>query len=214
MYKIALFDMDGTLLQGRTIFHLASRLGFMDELQHHINSSLEPFERTIAIAKLLKGVRRNEIITIYREIPYRPHVQELIDSLKKKDIILAIASDSYDIVANDVKNRLGFDYSFANNLLFYDSICTGKVILHNKTQLRDKITNRIYSISKSRVLRQLCKKHQINLKESIAIGDSLVDCGMLSIAGLGVAVFTSLEIQKYADIVTEDLMDILTYIGR
>jgi len=212
MYKLALFDMDGTLLHGRTIFHLAETFGFIDELNYFINSTLEPFEKTIEIAKLLKDLKRDEILSCYRQIPFRPDVEKLIKSLREKEIILAIATDSYDLVANDVKKRLGFDFAFANNLLFHDSICTGEVVLHNSTKLMDETTNKIYSISKSTILKNLCKRHQINLDESIAVGDGLVDCGMLRISGLGVAVFTSDQVKRCANIATDDLLDILSYI--
>ena len=57
MYKLALFDMDGTLLHGRTIFHLAETFGFIDKLDFFINSTMEPFEKTIEIAKLLKDLK-------------------------------------------------------------------------------------------------------------------------------------------------------------
>ena len=212
MYKLALFDMDGTLLDGRTIFYLAETFGFVDELDYFINSTMEPFEKTIEIAKLLKDVKKDEILSCYRQIPFRPGVEKLIKSLREKDIILAIATDSYDLVANDVKQRLGFDFAFANNLLFHDSICTGDVVLHNSTKLKDETTNKIYSISKSTVLKNLCQKHQINLSESIAVGDGLVDCGMLAMSGLGVAVFTSDRVKRCADISTDDLLDIISYI--
>jgi phosphoserine phosphatase len=112
-----------------------------------------------------------------------------------------------------VKNRLDFDYAFANNLLFHDSLCTGEVILHNSALEKDEVTNKIYSISKSTILQRLCNKHRLSLQESIAVGDGIVDCGMLTVAGLGVAVFTYPDVQKCADISTNNIMDILTYIG-
>jgi phosphoserine phosphatase SerB len=214
MYKLAIFDMDGTLLQGRTIFHIAARKGFTDKLIGFMNSSLQPYEKTFKIASLLKGISRDEILSFFHEIPFRPNVEELVDSLKKQGYILALATDSYDLVVNDLKNRLKFDYAFANNLLFHDLICTGEVRLHNTNLLVDDITKKVYSISKLSILEKLCKKHQISLEDSIAIGDGMVDCGMLKKAGLGIAVFAPIEVKKCADMVTNDLMEILSFIKR
>jgi len=205
--------MDGTLLQGRTIFHLAEKKGFKKELKGFINSSLQPYEKTIEIAKLLKGISKDELLSLFHEIPFRPHVNELISTLKKHGFIIALATDSYDIVANAVKGRLSLDYSFANNLIFNDTICTGEVKIHNTEYVADEITSEFYSISKSCVLEQLCISHKISLQESIAVGDGMVDCGMLKKAGLGIAVYASKEVNRCANISTNNLMDILSYVN-
>ena len=204
--------MDGTLLQGRTIFHLAEKKGFKGELQGFIDSSLKPYEKTIKIAQLLKGISKAELLSLFQEIPFRPHVNELISTLKKHGFIIALATDSYDIVANDVKERLRLDYAFANNLIFDGTICTGEVKIHNAEYVADEITNKYYSISKSCVLEQLCTSHKISLQDSIAVGDGMVDCGMLKKAGLGIAVYASEEVNTCADIATNNLMDILSYV--
>jgi len=68
-FKLAMFDMDGTLLKGRTIFVFAHKKGFMDGLLNIINSDRISYEKSIKIAKLLKGMSGRELLKIYRDIP-------------------------------------------------------------------------------------------------------------------------------------------------
>lgn len=212
MYRLVLFDMDGTLLNGRTIFHLAEKKRFREELEDIIHSDMQPYEKTIDIACLLKGVGKKEILDCFHEISFRDYVPDVIDSLKQKGCIIALATDSYDIVADDMKKRLGLDYAFANTLKFQGGICNGEVILHNKSYVVDDVTGRIYSIAKSSILEILAKENNIPLSECIAVGDGIVDCGMLTHAGLGIAVFASAAVKKCADIHTNDLREILRYV--
>lgn len=208
------FDMDGTLLDGRTIFHLAEKKGFTDILNEILGEAIQPYKKTIKIAKLLNGISKSDIIDIFHEILFRPNVVEVVSELKKKGFILAVATDSYDVVAEDVKRRLGFHHAFANNLIFKEGICNGEIKLHNKGLTEDNITNKIYSINKSDVIETLSKIYNIPISNIISVGDGVVDSGMLKKAGLGIAAFASDDVNKYADVVTDDLTVLLTLLNR
>ena len=211
-YKIILFDMDGTLLNGRTIYHFAKIKGFQDELEDILKSNKKFYEITIEIAKLLKGFNKNELLDIFRKIPLQQNVERLIKELKKRKIKTAIITDSYQFVADDLKKRLGIDYAFANNLLSEKGIFNGDIINQNSKLIKDSINNEIYSICKSCVLEELCKKLNISEKEVIAIGDGIVDISMLNKAGLGIAYKASEKVQKHADVSSNDLIDIIKFL--
>lgn len=212
-YKLIMFDMDGTLIKDRGIFVIAEKLGFINDLWSYINdSSLKFFERSIEIAKLSKGFKTNQYLEIFRAIPLQDHIFDVAREIKKKNIKTAIATDSYQIFANDLREKLGFDYAFANNLLTNNGVITGELRINN-VELKEEIASRkIYSICKSCVLEKLCNDLGIKLEESIAIGDGLVDIGMLKRAGLGIAFNASDEVNKNADVITKDMRTILKYI--
>jgi HAD superfamily phosphoserine phosphatase-like hydrolase len=212
MYNMIVFDMDGTLLNGRTIFRIAEKKGFLDQLQKVINDSIEPYQKSIKIATFLKGLKKSEIMSIFRGIPFRPHVVEMVKLLREHGFIMAVATDSYDIVANDVKKRLRFHHSFANTLLFHDDICTGDIKLHNINHIKDEVTQQIYSICKSCVVDTLSKNYNMPYNKIIAVGDGTVDCSMLQKAGLGIAAFASDYVNSHADIITSDLQILKNYI--
>ncbi len=211
-YKLAIFDMDGTLLKDKGIFVIAEKKGFKDKLINILrNDNTEFYKRSIEVASLLKGQSKEEFLEIFRTIPFQDHTKYIINQLKKNNLKTAIVTDSYQFLADDLKQRLNIDYSFANNLLINNDKITGELEINNKNLLKD-FNGNIYSICKSNVLEELCMNLGIKLDETIAVGDGKVDIGMIKIAGLGIAFNAPEEVQKHADIATNDLKCILNYI--
>ena len=211
-FKLVLFDMDGTLLKGKTILIFSEKKGFKNDLLKVINSNIKPYKKTIEIAKFLEGLDCKELLDIFRKIPLQKDVKKVIKKLNRKNIITAIASDSYQFLVDDLRRRLDIDYSFANNLIIENGIITGEVILHNTNLTKGYIDDPVYSICKSCVLEKLCIDFDIPEDETIAIGDGIVDISMIKKAGLGIAFNAPKIVQKHANIITDDIDIILRYI--
>jgi phosphoserine phosphatase len=207
-----MFDMDGTLLNGRTIQKFAEKKGFKNELNNLINSNKKFYEITIEIAKLLKDMKEEELLEIFREIPLQKNVEKIIKYLKKFNIKTAIVTDSYEFVANDLRKKLSIDYVFANTLLSKNGIFNGKIKIHNIKKIKDPINNEVYSICKSCIMENLCKKLNISLDEVMAVGDGIVDIGMINKSGIGIAFNASNKVNKHANVTTNNLIDILNFI--
>ena len=204
--------MDGTLLKKRSIFVFGEIFGFTDDLWRIFKKDIEFYEKSMEIAKFFENMDYREILKIFREIPLNDHVDEVIKYLKKKDIKTAIATDSYQFLADDLRKRLGIDFAFANNIVIKDDLITGELMINNKDLIEDCINNRIYSINKSEILKHLCNVLNIKIEESIAVGDGMVDICMLKEAGLGVAYNASKEVQQHADICINDMKTLIDYI--
>jgi phosphoserine phosphatase len=212
-FKLVMFDMDGTLIRDRGIFVIAEKKGFKDELIKKLNNnSIDFYLKSIDIAKLSKGLKISELLEIFRSIKLSKNVEKVLYKLKKHNIKTAIATDSYKFLADDLKDRLGINYTFANNLIINDDIITGELEIHNKDLTKDFFSGKIYSICKSCALENLCKELGIEIKEAIAVGDGKVDIGMIKKAGLGIAYNAPEIVQKNADVVTSDLEIILDYL--
>ena len=212
-FKLVMFDMDGTLIQDRGIFVIAEKMGFKDELIREINNdTLDFYKKSIEVAKLSKGLNKSEILDIFRSINLSKNVDNVIKKLKNQNITTAIATDSYKFLADDLKERLGLDYTFANNLITNGDKITGDLEIHNKDLTKDFFSGKIYSICKSCALESLCKKLGISINQAIAVGDGKVDIGMIKKAGLGIAYNAPEIVKKNADVVTNDLGIILDYI--
>lgn len=210
-YKLVMFDMDGTLIDGRSIFVFSEKKGFKDKLLRSLQSDKEPYEKTIEIAQFLHGTSSIELLEIFRKIPLHNNVEKVAQKLREKNVKTAVATDSYQFIADDLKKRLHFDYAFANNLIIEQGIVTGKININNSNLKRCE-TGVIYSICKGLVLDQLYTMLNITPAEVIAVGDGVVDIGMIKKAGLGIAYNASEQVQKNADIITNDLAVVLDYI--
>jgi phosphoserine phosphatase SerB len=210
-YKMVLFDMDGTLLNGRTICIFAEKKGFNDQLSAILLNTKEPYEKSIEIAKLLQGIRYQELLDIFRKIPLQEYVETLIPLLREKQIKTAVVTDGYQRFANDLKKRLGLDYAFGNRLAIENQLVTGDLLFQNKTLQRNS-NGKIYSINKRSVLDFLCMTLDITPSEVIAIGDGPVDIDMIETAGLGIAYRAPPDVQIHANITTDDLRLIIKYI--
>lgn len=210
-FKLVIFDMDGTLLDGRSIFIISEKMGFKNKLIKVLQSKIEAYKKSIEIAKFLEGYDSRDLLNIIREIPLQKKVKKIAKQLEEKSAKTAIATDSYQFIANDLMQRLRFNYAFANNLVIIQNIITGKLIINNTTK---KMCNsgKIYSICKSQILDQLCNRLNIKNEEVIAVGDGIVDIGMIKKSGLGIAYKAPKQVQNYADISTDDLSVILEYI--
>lgn len=209
--QLIIFDMDGTLLQQRTIFKFAEAKHFTTQLNSILQTSRQPYKKTIAIAQLLKGTTSEELLKIFRKIPLQPHVKNVIKHITQQNILTVLATDSYQFVADDLKERLKIHQAYANNLIIKKGIVTGEIQLHNKKLERCNNTT-IYSICKGKLLKTLCKQHNIPFQQVLAIGDGLVDRTMLQQAGIGIAYKAPQIVQEAANNNTNDFRTILNYL--
>jgi phosphoserine phosphatase SerB len=211
--KLVIFDMDGTLLNGRTIFRFAEQKGFTSQLESIMQSPQQPYEKSIRIARLFAGIPYQELLDIFRTIPLQEHVKTIIPILRKKQVKTALVTDGYQRFANELKKRLGLQYAFGNRLMVTDQVVTGDLLFQNKTLVKSS-NGKIYSMNKRFVLEFLCMMLDISPKQVLAIGDGEVDIDMITAAGVGVAYRAAPEVQHHAAVVTDDLRTIMEYIER
>jgi len=212
-YRLIIFDMDGTLLNGRTIFKIAEEKGFENKLNEIMKGKMVAYKKTIEIAKLLRCIEKDEFLEIFRKIPLNENAKYVVNELKKIGMKIAIATDSYQIAAMDLKNRLGIDYVFSNEIVIKGNHLTGEIILNNKNPTKKFEGCKIHSICKRDILFQLCKDLKIGIEETIAVGDGKVDICMIKEAGLGIAFNAEEDVRKNADVSINNLTEILKYVA-
>jgi len=209
--RLIAFDMDGTLIADRFIFRLARRFGFEAELKKMMARNVPEYQKTKSIASLLKGITVKEIIDTLDQTPLSPSVQMTVEELKREGHVLAIISDSYTIVIQRLKERLGFDYTVANELMVKGGKATGEVeMLLNWSSHRTGCLK--HSVCKLNALLNLSQKTKIPLERTVAVGDNTADICMLQQAGLGIAFNPKTQaVAQSADItIYHDMSQLLT----
>ena len=184
--KMIVFDMDNTLLESSFIITAAQEFNFRDELITIVTEYTNSFTRTKSIARLLKGRSLDEILGVVDKIKIIDDAASVMKEVKKKGYICGIISDSYDVVTNHLKNKLKMDFSMANELEFSKSIATGEVKIPSAFMRNDK-SKCNHDFCKSNVLFQLAEKYSIDIKNTIAIGDSENDICLIKESGIGIA---------------------------
>lgn len=184
--KIAIFDMDNTLLRASFIHSAADKFGFKKEVIEIAANEFNPFIRTKKIARLLKGKSISDLLKVAEEIPVTKNTQAAINRLKENGFIVGIISDSYDCITNHFKNRFSLDFSLANELEFSQSIATGEVKIPSFFLSHEgSICSHEYC--KTNALTHICNNFKVPVSDTLAIGDGENDICMIKNSGIGVS---------------------------
>jgi HAD superfamily phosphoserine phosphatase-like hydrolase len=183
--RLALFDMDGTLLNGRFIVELARRTGREAKLAKYLDRyDLTPEKRTQRIAAVFRGIKREVFEAVARELPLTSGAVETVVGLRKLGYRVGVVTDSYHIAAETVRRRVFADFALANVLEFHRESATGHVTL--APTMRSGRKGRL-AYDKLNTLRFLTRRMGISARAVLAVGDGENDIGMLRAAGISVA---------------------------
>lgn len=178
--RLAVFDMDSTLIEAEVIDELAKAAGVGEQVaaitERAMAGELDfkaSFKERMA---LLKGLDVGVLDAIGASLRLTEGAEVLFAELKRLGYKTAILSGGFTYFAKQVQAKLGIDYVFANELEVVDGKVTGVAV--------EPIVD---AQRKADLLRELTQKEGLSLEQTIAVGDGANDLPMLAIAGLGVA---------------------------
>lgn len=178
--RLAVFDMDSTLIEAEVIDELAKAHGVGERVSEITERAMRgeldfraSFKERLA---LLKGLDVKVLDEIGASLRLTEGAETLFAELKRLGYKTAILSGGFTYFARQLQAKLGIDYIFANELEVVDGKCTGNAI--------EPIVD---AQRKADLLRELAGKEGLSLEQTIAVGDGANDLPMLAIAGLGVA---------------------------
>ena len=207
--RLICFDMDSTLIRTEVIDELADRAGVGPEVRAITESAMrgeidfcESFRRRVA---LLKGLDVHVMDEIANNLPITEGVGRMMEVLKRSGYKTAIISGGFTYFGNYLKQKFGFDYVYANELeIGPDGKLTGNYV-------GDIVDGQ----RKKELLRLLAQVENINIAQTIAVGDGANDLPMLSEAGLGIAFHAKPKVKASASqsISTIGIDGVLYFLG-
>ncbi|ORX81239.1 phosphoserine phosphatase serb [Anaeromyces robustus] len=191
--RLIVFDMDSTLIQQEVIDEIARHAGVVKEVSAITASAMNGeinFQESLARrVALLKGLSVNIFEEVKKVITFTPGAHNLCRALKNLGYKLAVCSGGFVPLANYIKNELGLDFAYANNL----------AISEDGTQLEGKTYGPIVDgTRKAELLGAIAQLEHIIPEQTIAVGDGANDLLMMSKAGLGVAFNAKPKVQEQA----------------
>lgn len=208
MRRLICFDMDSTLIQTEVIDELAIRAGVGDQVKAITESAMrgeidfcESFRQRCA---LLKGLDVSVMREIAENLPITEGVDRLMRILKKVGFKIAILSGGFTYFGNHLKQKYGIDYVYANELEVEDGKLTGR-------HVGDIVDGK----RKAELLRLIAQVENVDIRQTVAVGDGANDLPMINIAGLGIAFHAKPKVKATAEqsISTIGLDGILYFLG-
>lgn len=207
--RLICFDMDSTLIRTEVIDELADRAGVGKQVREITESAMrgeidfsESFRRRVA---LLKGLDVSVMKEIAESLPITEGVERMMNVLKRSGYKTAILSGGFTYFGNYLKQKFGFDYVYANEL---ESGPDGKLTGRYVGDIVD-------GQRKKELLKLIAQVENINIQQTIAVGDGANDLPMLSTAGLGIAFHAKPKVKAEASqsISTIGIDGVLYFLG-
>jgi phosphoserine phosphatase len=190
--RLVFFDMDSTLVDMEIIDEMAQRVGVLKEVSRITEKAMRgdiDFEESLTQrVALLKGLRMEELEKIRNDMKLSEGAKDLVDTLKKLGFKLGLVSGGFDYFSDFLKEKLGLDFSYANQLEIKSGALTGKVL--------GKIVDNTY---KAKIVNMVSSEEGVLLDQTVAIGDGANDVLMLGQAGLGIAYNAKERLERAAN---------------
>ena len=181
MRRLICFDMDSTLIQTECIDELAMRAGVGDKVkaitERAMRGEIDFKESFTQRVSLLKGLDVSVMKDIADHLPITEGADRLMSVLKRCGYKIAILSGGFTYFGEQLRRRYGIDYVYANELeIDENGKLTGRYV-------GDIVDGK----RKAELLKLIAQVEQVNLAQTIAVGDGANDLPMISEAGLGIA---------------------------
>ena len=206
--RIVMLDMDSTLIEQEVINLLGQAAGKSSEIEAITDKAmagdLDFKTALIERVSLLKGLDHNILSQVRDQITLTKGAKKLVDELHQQGHKVGVVSGGFIEVIEPILKSLEIDFYRANKLKIQDGVLTGEI----DGPLID-------SHAKRMALEEFADQEQVQLEQTVAIGDGANDLEMIKAAGLGIAFNAKPKVAAAADttISNQDLSTVLLLMG-
>ena len=192
---LVVFDVEGVLLNAEYLPVLAQVIGpdkekeIWDITKQGIRGEINWEEGLIKRVHALRGIRHSEAKKIGENLQIMPGAVELCRALKRSGWKLIAVSGGFTIITDRLKQVLGLDRIFSNELIFSDEV------------LKDVIV-RVTS-DKAAAIKDVILKWGVKKEDIVVVVDGANDLKLFDLAGFTVGFCPVDKVKERADAVIE-----------
>jgi len=193
-FKLVAMDMDSTLITIECIDEIADMHGLKPQVAAITEAAMrgeldfsESLRRRVA---LLKGLDAAALQRVYDErLALSPGAERMLRAIQAAGLKTLLVSGGFTFFTERLKQRLGLDYTHANELEIVDGKLTGQVI-----------GTIVDADEKMRTVQRVCADIGAVPAQAIVMGDGANDLKMMAIAGMSVAFRAKPVVRQQADV--------------
>ena len=203
-FRLVAFDMDSTLINIECIDEIADAVGRKAEvaaiteaaMRGEIADFKESLRRRLA---LLAGAPASALQRVYDErLRLNPGAETLVRAARAAGLRTLLVSGGFTWFTDRVRDRLGIDDTRSNMLeIGPDGRLTGRLVDQPWGDICD-------GEEKRRMLLETCRRHGIEARQAIAVGDGANDLPMMGAAGLSVAYHAKPKVRERAMVAIDE----------
>lgn len=208
-FKLIIFDMDGVIFKHDNFWmQLHESLGTLHPGIELTEKYLKTDVKRLAdevIGKLWKDKPAEPYFTLIKNAKYNGGVKETIKKLHELKIKTCILTSGPIHLAKRAQKEIGIDFIYGNELIIKNNKLTGE---YNWLSLE-------YG-HKGDSIKKICKEHNIDILETIVVGDNEQDIYKFRVAGRSIAFNAKKkEVKDAADFIVEgnDLREVLKFLN-
>lgn len=208
-FKLVAMDMDSTLITIECIDEIADMQGLKPQVAAITEAAMRGELDFSASLKqrvaLLEGLDASALQRVYDErLKLSPGAETMLAAVQKAGLKTLLVSGGFTFFTERLKQRLGLDYTHANELEIVDGKLTGRVL-----------GGIVDAEEKQRTVERVCAQMGITPSQAIVMGDGANDLKMMGIAGLSVAFRAKPVVRSQADVALnfvglDGLLNVLT----
>lgn len=177
---LLVMDVDSTLIMEEGIDLLGEEAGVGAQVaaitERAMRGELD-FEAALRErVALLKGLPEDIFTRIAEKIHFTPGAEDLVKELHKRGYKVGLVSGGFHEIVDRLAEQLGIDYVKANRLEIQQGLLTGRVL--GEIVTKD---------TKLAMLKAWAAENNLELNQTIAMGDGANDLPMIQAAGMGIA---------------------------
>jgi phosphoserine phosphatase len=196
------FDFDGTLSDSEMTVLLGEQAGVADEIadvtKRAMNDEIGYAESLRQRAALLDGLPETAVEDAWAAVELREGAADVIRALRDAGVTTVIFTGGFESGVEAALDRAGVavDAIVANRLPIADGALTGGV------------EGPLLEGTKDDALREYASEHDVDLAQTIAVGDGANDLPMLDVAGLSVGFDPKPAVAPHCDVTVDSMQEL------